>query len=344
MPGKILVIDDEPELSTIITEYLNEIGYECSVASRGPDALQNISGTSFDAILCDINMPGMNGIEVLRRIKKKDVDLQVIMVSAIADIQIVRKSLREGAYDYLLKPIDFDELEITLKRAMEHVRLIRTNREYQKNLEQKVEERTMELADALSRIRKTYQETILAMGSALETRDVETQAHAHRVSHYSRVIAGELGMSDDVLIDLERGAFLHDIGKIGVSDTILLKPAPLTESEWQVMRQHPDIGRKMVEGIEFLEGSIPIIQCHHEYYDGSGYPGGFRNDDIPIEARIFSLADALDAITSDRPYRAAATFEQAKAEISKSAGTHFDPELVRIFNGIPENKLTYRAD
>jgi response regulator RpfG family c-di-GMP phosphodiesterase len=337
---RILVVDDEAAVLNILSERLESIGYDCNTETDGLRALHRIKGTNYDLVLLDINMPYLCGTEILKGLKRVDLNTPVVMISGLDSIDIVRKTLREGAYDYLVKPLDFDDLELTVKRALEHGRLLHRNMKYQRNLEEKIEERTKELSDALEEIKKTYDATILALGSALETRDIETQAHGIRVAQYSRLIADKLGIKDrDHLMDIERGAYLHDIGKIGVPDEILRKPFSLTDDEWVIMKRHPELGKRMIEGIDFLRGAVPIVYCHHECYNGLGYPQGLRRNDIPIEARIFSVADALDAMISERVYRTALPFKQTKLIIIEESGKQFDPDVIEAFIKIPEEEL-----
>ena len=219
--------------------------------------------------------------------------------------------------------------------------MLRENREYQKNLEAKVEDRTKQLSRALYEIKRTYQLTILALGAALETRDYETQNHSLRVAHFSRIIALELGIEDEKqLTDIERGAYLHDIGKIGVPDHILRKPTSLSDGEWHIMRNHPDIGQRLIHKIGFLQGAAPIVHCHHERFDGSGYPEGLKGTEIPIGAKIFAVADAFDAMTSKRPYGEVLSYEQARESIVKESEKQFDPVVVKAFVRIEKHELT----
>lgn len=340
MKKKILVVDDETDIRIILTRKLERLGYSCVDAPDGLAALERIHENHPDLILLDINMPKMGGTEVLSRVRKIDQDLPVVMVSSMDSLDIVRGTLREGAYDYLVKPLDFEEFDITVRRALEHGRLLRENREYQKNLEVKVEERTTQLSRALHEIERTYHLTILALGAALETRDHETQNHSLRVAHYSRIIALELGIQDEKqLTDIERGAYLHDIGKIGVPDQILRKPTSLNEGEWDIMRNHPDIGRHLIHKIGFLHGAAPIVHCHHERYDGSGYPQGLRGKEIPIGAKIFAVADAFDAMTSKRPYGQILPYEKALRRIVEESEKQFDAAVVKAFTKIQKFEL-----
>ena len=195
------------------------------------------------------------------------------------------------------------------------------------------------VAAAYHELEETYRSTLEALGSALDTRDIGTEAHSRRVHGYALATARAFGVAPAMMRDLAHGVLLHDIGKIGIPDAILLKPGPLTPEEWAIMRRHPDIGKRLIERIPFLRGAVPIVYSHHEKWDGSGYPNALKGEDIPLGARIFSVVDAFDAMTFDRPYSKAVPFEAAKAEIKRCAGSHFDPAVVAAFLQVPESLL-----
>ena len=250
-------------------------------------------------------------------------------------MQTAVESLKFGAYDFIMKPVHMDELLIAAERALEHRGLLIERREHQAVLERRVEEATRELGSTLRELESTYRTTLEALGSAIDTRDLGTHAHSRRVRGYSLAVARAYGVPEIELRDLEHGVLLHDIGKIGIPDAILLKPGPLTPAEWKIMRTHPEIGRQLVEQIPFLRGAVPIVYHHHERWDGTGYPLGLKGEQIPLGARIFAVADAFDAMTFDRPYSRAISLEAARREIERSAGTHFDPRVVQTFLGLP---------
>jgi response regulator RpfG family c-di-GMP phosphodiesterase len=253
----------------------------------------------------------------------------------VGDVRTAVESLTGGAYDFILKPVKPTELLHAAERALAHRRLVIGRREHEALLERRAAEATRELGSTLRQLEDTYRTTLEALGSAIDTRDVGTQAHSRRVRGYSLAIARAHGVPEVALRDLEHGVLLHDIGKIGIPDAILLKPGPLTPAEWKVMRQHPEIGRQLVERIPFLRGALPIVYHHHERWDGTGYPLGLRGEGIPLGARIFAVADAFDAMTFDRPYSRAISCEAARDEIRRCAGTHFDPAVVVTFLAIP---------
>jgi HD-GYP domain-containing protein (c-di-GMP phosphodiesterase class II) len=238
-----------------------------------------------------------------------------------------------------MKPVNVEELLIAADRALERRQLLIERREYQQMLELRVEQATHDLVAAYRELEDTYRATLEALGSALDSRDVGTEAHSRRVHGYALATARAHGVPEPDLRDLAHGVLLHDIGKIGIPDGILLKPGPLTPEEWVTMRTHPEIGKRLIEGIPFLKGAVPIVWSHHEKWDGSGYPRRLGGEDIPLGARIFAVVDAFDAMTFDRPYSRAISFEAAKAEIRRCAGSHFDPKVVESFFRVPEALL-----
>jgi response regulator RpfG family c-di-GMP phosphodiesterase len=248
-------------------------------------------------------------------------------------------SLKLGAYDFIMKPVNVEELLIAAERALERRQLLMERRAYQELLEHRVEQATRDLSAAYHELEETYRSTLEALGSALDTRDIGTEAHSRRVHGYALATARAFGVAPPMMRDLAHGVLLHDIGKIGIPDAILLKPGPLTPEEWKIMRTHPEIGRRLIERIPFLRGAVPIVYSHHEKWDGSGYPCALEGENIPLGARIFSVVDAFDAMTFDRPYSKAVPFEAAKAEIKRCAGTHFDPAVVEAFLQVPETLL-----
>lgn len=340
MSISVLIVDDDESVRQFLSDALTAQGYVVAQAADGKTGLSMIPGWKPDIVLLDIQMPGMSGVDVLAGIREIEGKSGVIMISSVNELEAVRQSMKNGAYDYLLKPLDFEVVVRTIKRAAEHRAATEELERYRRNLEVMVFERTRELEQALSRIEGTYNQTILALGSALETRDVETRAHSRRVADYTVALCRKLGIEDkDRLATVNRGAFLHDIGKIGVPDSILRKPGPLTSEEWVVMKRHPLVGVTLLEGIEFLRDAIPIVRNHHERWDGQGYPDGLSETDIPTEARAFAVADALDAITSDRPYRQGRSVLDARKIIAGASGSQFDPDAVGALKDISDNEI-----
>ncbi|OGW59677.1 MAG: hypothetical protein A2Y48_07595 [Nitrospirae bacterium RIFCSPLOW2_12_42_9] len=346
---EILVVDDEPLIREIIIRKLSEFGYIATPVENAFEALNKMREKSYPLVLSDIMMPGMDGIELLKRLRSLYPDTAVVMITAVSNVNIAIEALREGAYDYLIKPFNFEEVVLSVKNAFEKRDLILENRLYQKHLEALVEnqtseirqllsreqERSSELSKALEEIQITHDATIDALSAALDYRDNETEGHSQRVVRYSLEIGKVLGLERRNLEVLARGTLLHDIGKIGVPDSILWKPGKLTDEEWVEMRKHVEYGFKMLKSIHFLRDAALIVQHHHERYDGSGYPDRMSGDNIIIGARIFAIADTYDAMTTDRPYRKALTDRDAREEIKRCNGTQFDPKITEAFFQIP---------
>jgi putative nucleotidyltransferase with HDIG domain len=353
MKPNLLIVDDEQVIREVLTEKLTTAGYACSTAANSAEALRKIeTDQTFSLVLSDIDMPGQNGISLLKDIKTRNPEMDVVMVTGVVDVDIAIQSIRLGASDYITKPFNLEEVVLTVERTLEKRRLMRENHEYQLSLERKVEERTVEvrrkseeveqlyreLKVAFEQIRATYATTLEALMEALDTRDTETQGHSRRVSEYTVAIARAMGVAEPELTQMRWGALLHDVGKIGVPDAILRKPGPLTPQEWIEMRKHPELGRRILSGVKFLEGAVPIVYCHQERFDGSGYPRGLKGEGIPLGARIFAVVDTLDAMTMNRPYRKAMQYEQARDEVIKFSGVQFDPRVVEAFIKIPEQE------
>jgi putative nucleotidyltransferase with HDIG domain len=255
----------------------------------------------------------------------------------VHDISVALAAIRNGAYDYLLKPFEREQLLATVRRALENRRLKVENRTYQTNLEALVSARTEQLRKAVSNLEKSYDITLEALGDALDLKDAETEGHSKRVTTFTIAIAKHMGMAADQIRVIARGAFLHDIGKMAISDAILRKPGKLTPEEVDVMREHCYHGYQMLRKIPFLAEAAEIVYSHQERYDGTGYPRGLKAEEIPLGARMFSIADTLDAITSDRPYRAAQSLAAAREEIQRWSGRQFDPAIVKVFGSMPDN-------
>ncbi|MGH9601748.1 MAG: HD domain-containing phosphohydrolase [Terriglobales bacterium] len=334
---RILVVDDEESIREIVTSMLTSSGYQCKQAGSGLQALAVLeSGNEFELMLSDLMMAELDGIGLLERTKEKYPDMPVIMVTAVHDISIALAAIRNGAYDYLLKPFEREQLLNTVRRALENRRLKMENRAYQLNLESLVEARTQQLHQAMNDLEKSYDITLEALGDALDLKDAETEGHSKRVTAFTIAMARAMNLPKEKIAVIARGAFLHDIGKMAIPDAILRKPGALTDEERTIMREHCYRGYQMLRKIPFLAEASEIVYSHQEMFDGSGYPRGLKGEQIPLGSRIFAIADTLDAITSDRPYRRAQTFAAAKEEINKFAGRQFDPEVVRVFNTMPE--------
>jgi putative nucleotidyltransferase with HDIG domain len=334
---RILVVDDEEPIREIISSMLSAAGYKTRQAASGMEALAILNSTGeFELMLSDLMMAELDGIALLERSKEKYPDMPVIMVTAVHDISVALAAIRNGAYDYLLKPFEREQLLAMVRRALEHRRLKLENRAYQSNLESLVAARTEQLRQAMTDLERSYDITLEALGDALDLKDAETEGHSKRVTAFTIAIARAMGLSGDKIRVIARGAFLHDIGKMAIPDAILRKPGALTEAETEIMREHCFRGYQMLKKIPFLSEASEIVYSHQERFDGTGYPRGLSGQNIPLGARIFSIADTLDAITSDRVYRAAQSIQAAREEVERFSGRQFDPEVVRVFLDMPD--------
>ena len=339
MPAeRILVVDDEDPIREVVCSMLASANFVCSPASSGKEALALLdSGESFELMLSDLMMAGMDGIALLEATKERFPDMPVVMVTAVHDVSVALNSIRNGAYDYLLKPFEREQLLATVRRALENRRLKLENRNYQTNLEALVTARTELLRQTLKELEESYDITLAALGDALDLKDRETEGHSKRVTAFTMAIARAMGLSSDSVRVIARGAFLHDIGKMAIPDAILNKPGKLDPAETEIMKEHPYRGYQIVKKIPFLAEAAEIVYAHQEKFDGTGYPRGLRAEQIPLGARIFAIADTLDAMTSDRPYRKAQPVSAAREEIQRWSGRQFDPQVVDTFLSMPEN-------
>jgi response regulator RpfG family c-di-GMP phosphodiesterase len=331
---RILIVDDEPKVRKLLTEFLRP-KYVCDEADSSASALRKIRENQYAVILSDIVMPNLSGIEMIPSIKLVSPNSIIILISGKMSADYAITAFRAGAFDYITKPFDLGQIETAVERGMEHYELRCLKESYQYHLENLVAERTTELDLALEQVENSYRMTLKALVQALETRDFETHGHSERVVTFSLRLGYELGITKDELRNLELGALLHDIGKIGVPDAILRKPAKLNENEWAKMKLHPLHGQKILRNIPFLEGAARIVSQHHERWDGNGYPYGLRGEDIDLGARIFAVVDAFDAIISDRVYRKGRPYPEAVIELEKCSGTQFDPMIVKAFKNVP---------
>jgi putative two-component system response regulator len=316
-----LIVDDEWTSRETLQSILEGDEYNLEMAENGVDGLEKARKYSPDVILLDVMMPGMTGYEVCKAIRA-DVavaEIPIIMVTALDDHSSMLRGLEVGADDFITKPFDRFELRARL------MGITRLNR-YRKLVEERAG-----LEAAHQQLKKAYDETITGWSRAMDLRDKETEGHTQRVAEMTVQLAIKMGVSEDNLEHVRRGALLHDIGKLGVPDGILLKPGDLTEEEWISMRRHPAYAREMLDKIEYLHPALDIPVYHHEKWDGSGYPSGLKGEQIPLAARLFAIVDVWDALLSDRPYRPAWSKKKTIAHIKAESGKHFDPRIVEIF-------------
>lgn len=336
----ILIVDDNEAIRNLLRSCL-EHRHWCATAASADEAVRLLQTGSFRLLLSDITMPGKSGLDLCNYVQKAFPRTVVVMISAMTDIDSAVDAMRQGAFDYITKPFHLERVTLAVDRALRYQEAIEERHHYEQVLEERVRARTDELKSAnedlnfmLDTLYRNYRATLRGLARTLEARDIETRGHSDRVVAYSMKLGRKMGLGSNQLIALEQGALLHDIGKVGVPDAVLLKPGSLTTDEWVRMRAHVGHGLRIIDGVEFLSGAQFVVGQHHEKYDGTGYPNKLRGDAIHIHARIFAVADAYDAIRSDRPYRAGQSHEVACDEIAAGSGSHFDPKVVNAFMSI----------
>jgi putative nucleotidyltransferase with HDIG domain len=333
--ARVLIVDDEPAACKLLALLLSQADFDCQTALNGKEALRLLENDSRDAIICDLNMPGMSGMELLAEIHRRRPFVAFLVATGLDDVRAGIQAMKSGADDYLVKPLQEELVIASLHRALQKKRLERELEGYRLHLEEMVAERTKQIEAALKLVERSYEETLEALGAAIDLRDAATEGHSRRVCRFSLEIAKALGLSEAQHKAIAMGAYLHDIGKLGLPDRILLKPGPLTLEERLFMQQHVQTGYDLVKQIPFLSEAAELILTHHERHDGSGYLRGLKAEQIPIGARIFAIADTLDAITSDRPYRSAQPFEEGFKVIRTGSGRLYDPQIAAAFFSIP---------
>ncbi len=317
----ILIVDDNAANRDTLEALLTSLGHELRFAQSGEEALKKAIALPPDLILLDVNMPGMDGFEVCEKLRadSKLASVPIVITTSLDDKKSKLRGIEVGADDFITKPIDGMEIRARVKM------ILRLNR-YRKSLQQQDE-----IKRAHNELQDAYEETLKGWVRALDARDRETELHSRRVTLLTKSVARQAGIADQDLEDVRRGALLHDIGKIAVPDHILRKPGPLTDAEWVIMRTHPKAAYDILKPIKHLANSLDIPYCHHERWDGAGYPRGLKGDAIPLSARIFAVIDVWDALLSDRPYRKAWEREKVIEHIQENSGTHFDPVLADLF-------------
>jgi putative two-component system response regulator len=342
---KVLIVDDEEPIRELISQIIKADGYDTQTASGVDEALAHLAKGQYSLVISDINMPNKTGIDLLREVFSIDQNIAVLMATAVDDRKVAVNTLELGAYGYIIKPFERNELLINIANALRRRELEIDNRQYSEELEGLVLERTKELRLAAVEIRNSREETIVRLAKAAEFRDNETAQHTIRMGHYCAVLATRAGLHKEFCEVIRTASPLHDVGKIGIPDTILLKPAALTKEEFDIIKTHSEIGYRILGGSdsELLNLGASIAYTHHEKFNGKGYPRGLSGDDIPIEGRIAALCDVFDALTSHRVYKAAMPTEQAIDILREGRGTHFDPKLHDYFIGSLDEILVIKA-
>ncbi|MEI6044768.1 MAG: HD domain-containing phosphohydrolase [Chloroflexota bacterium] len=310
--GTILLVDDDPAILFIISRFLQKHSYQTTSVTRAENALELVRTTNFDLVACDINMPGMNGLEFLNALKRVDPGLASVVITGSGSVTMAVKAMQSGALGFVTKPFTEEELLDSIETAIQQARLVRETTTF------KLYAPMLEGASG-------------ALLRALEAKDQNTQGHSQRVADISQHLAHRLGLNQEEMVQIFFGAMFHDIGKIGIPDTILQKTEPLTPEEEQEIRKHTQIGAKIIGTVEKLAMAANVILHHHERYDGKGYPSGLGGEEIPIGSRIVAVVDTYQELISGHINNKAKTSEEALAEIRKVSGTQLDPKIVELF-------------
>jgi putative nucleotidyltransferase with HDIG domain len=335
-PARVLVVDEPLQSRSAIEGMLKKSEYS-TVLSGSEEAMARIEqDPAYDLVLSDLGMACAGGRGLIERMRVVQPTTPLVLLTASRDEGTALAALQQGVYDYVLKPVEREKLLVKVRRAVDYRRLVQQNAIYRQDLEEMVNARTGMLHQAITDLERSYDITLEALGDALDLKDAETEGHSKRVTAFTIALARGAGIPAHQIPIVARGAFLHDIGKMAIPDAILLKPSKLQADEKKVMREHCARGYQMLRKIPFLQEAAEIVYAHQEHYDGSGYPRGLKGDQIPLGARIFAVADTLDAITSDRPYRKATSFAAARLEIKRCAGTQFDPKVVDVYLSLPD--------
>jgi putative two-component system response regulator len=363
----ILIVDDEDAIRSMLTRKLEGDGYRCEVAIDGKEALWKAFMKDFDLVLMDIKMPGLSGMEALPQVVTDHPDTCVIMITAVADARTAVEAMKLGAYDYVTKPFDLDDLSMRVRRALERRRLVLENREYQRNLEQKVKQQVEQVEEYYSKavqavsheqavlnkvngeaqgdgLKEAYLHMIEALAMMAEVHEPYARGHAERVGLRAREIAIQLRCSDEVVKRIKIAAMLHDIGKIAIPDHILFKSGLLTPAEYSEVKRHPTTAVEIINHVEYFKDVVSLIEAHHEWYNGNGYPKNLKAESIPLGARIIAVADAYDAMTCTRPYRPRLSNEEAVQILRKGAASQWDPMVVdALFKVLERESMTLQA-
>jgi len=330
----ILIVDDEKAIRESISDFLEDTGCRPETAANGLEAVEMIRSKKYDAVIIDLNMPEMDGFEVLERIAPENPNMPIIVLSGIGIIDKAVEAIRKGAWDFLPKPINsFSVLQITLNRVFERARLRTENRLYREHLEDEVKRKTAQVIEMSRSLIAAQKEIILKLGDVVETRSHETGNHVQRVSEYTYLLGKLYGMDEDEALDIKLASPMHDVGKIGIPDNILNKPGILSEEEFEIIKNHTVIGYSIFNSSELpvLKLAAEIALCHHENWDGTGYPNRIKGKDIPLNARITTIVDVFDAVSHSRVYKGAWDIKESCSYIKKNSGIMFDPELTELF-------------
>jgi putative two-component system response regulator len=336
----ILVIDDDPAIRKVLSLGLERLGYKVKIATNGQEGLDLLESRSCDpdCIFLDIRMPVLSGKEALPKIRELLPLTPVIMLTAFSDLATGLDAMRNGAFDYLVKPSRLEHIAETIGKALRYRDIVREkyeqdrkNEEYRQSLEITMQSRTLELNETYKKLRVANMQTVQALAETIETKDQYTQGHCERVRNLAVKIARELKVPEDQIEPLEFAALLHDIGKIGIPERILNKAGPLDPEEIEVIKMHPIIGAQILSIVEFFAPAINGVRHHHERWDGAGYPDGVSGEDIDPLARIITLADTFDAMAQSRPYRKALPMDAILKEIRMESGRQFAPDVVAAF-------------
>ena len=326
----VLIIDDELLVRESLSLFLEDMGYNIIEAENGAEGIEQFKKHMPDIVLLDLRMPGMSGLEVLPELKKISDTVPVIIVSGNSQISDAVEALRIGAWDYLSKPIhDLDILQHRISTVLKQSSLLKENRKYQYHLEEMVETRTKDLNVSQQRLSEAIINTILVLTQTIEAKDKYTRGHCIRVAEYSIAMGKKLGLPEEELSNIQLGAILHDIGKIGIPGIILNKPGKLTEEEYEIIKEHPSIGENILKNVEYFKPLLSIIRHHHEWMNGDGYPN--RLKEIPTSTAIVAVADVYDSLITDRPYRKAMDIDKALEILCEKKGTQFREDIVDLF-------------